>query len=103
MARIVISARGEKIDFDLFGIKQAMAAIPVTDNVKKREKFINKKRRRGLKRRTDELAQKAKLEEDNAKAVRELSVDDSADDSEYEDSSDTPETTPTKKKRKVGG
>lgn len=69
MSKIVTSARGERIDFDLIGIKSAMAALPQTDNVKKRERFINKKRRRGVKRRVDELAESTRLEQSNFAAV----------------------------------
>jgi hypothetical protein len=65
MARIVTSARGERVDFDLLAIKQSMAATPSTDNTAKRERFINKKRRRGMKRRVDEMAQNKRLEEAN--------------------------------------
>lgn len=57
MAKIVTSARGEKVDFDLLRIKNSMAAVPPTENVKKRERFINKKRRRGLGQMVDELVQ----------------------------------------------
>lgn len=55
MSKMVLSARGERVDFDLIGIKNSMSAIPITDNVKKRERFINKKRRRGIKRKVDEM------------------------------------------------
>lgn len=69
MSKKVISARGERVDFDLIGIKSAMAALPQTDNVKKRERFINKKRRRGVKRRVDEMAESTRLEQANFVAV----------------------------------
>lgn len=69
MAKIVTSARGERVDFDLISIKNSMAAVPLNDNVKKRERFINKKRRRGLKRKVDEMAQSKRLEEANFTAA----------------------------------
>lgn len=72
MAKIVTSARGEKVDFDLIGIKNSMAALPANENVKKRERFINKKRRRGLKRKADEMAQTKRLEDANFVAASEL-------------------------------
>lgn len=72
MAKIVTSARGERVDFDLIGIKNSMAALPANENVKKRERFINKKRRRGLKRKVDELAQTKRLEDANFDAATEL-------------------------------
>ena len=89
MAKIVTSARGEKVDFDLIGIKNAMAALPANDNVKKRERFINKKRRRGLKRRVDEMAQTKRLEDANFAAVTEPLVAESEGD--VVESSDTNE------------
>lgn len=69
MSKIITSIRGEKVDFDLLQIKNTIAALPQTENVQKRERFINKKRRRGLKRRVDELVQTASLEERNFKAA----------------------------------
>ena len=95
MAKIVTSARGEKVDFDLIGIKNAMAALPANDNVKKRERFINKKRRRGLKRRVDEMAQTKRLEEANFAAVTESPVDGG------DDVVDSTEATEVKARRKV--
>lgn len=98
MTKHVVSARGVIVDFDLLGIKKAMAELPITDNVKKRERFINKKRRRGVKRRVDEIAQKAKLELD-ASASIENDLEDS--DDETEESSGNASSTP-KRRRKVG-
>ena len=62
MPKNVVSARGEKVDFDLMGIKSAIGALPITENVANRERFINKKRRRGMKRRIDEMAQATRQE-----------------------------------------
>ncbi len=95
MAKIVTSARGEKVDFDLIGIKNAMAALPANDNVKKRERFINKKRRRGLKRRVDEMARTKRLEEANFASATESLVD------ATEDMVESDDTTQTKTRRKV--
>lgn len=100
MAKIVTSARGEKVDFDLIGIKNAMAALPVNDNVKKRECFINKRRRRGLKRRVDEMAQTKRLEEANFASVTESLVDVTEVDA-TEDVVESDDTTKTKTRRKV--
>lgn len=74
MSKMVTSARGEQVDFDLIGIKNSMAAIPITDNVKKRERFINKKRRRGVKRKVDEMvnASSDRLDSANFDAAVEL-------------------------------
>lgn len=97
MTKNVVSARGVIVDFDLLGIKRAMAELPITENVKKRERFINKKRRRGVKRRVDEMAQKAKLEGDAAAAI-ESEMDDTPEADETTDGSPTT----TKRRRKVG-
>lgn len=101
MTKHVVSARGVIVDFDLLGIKKAMAELPITENVKKRERFINKKRRRGVKRRVDEMAQKAKLEGDAAAAIAE-EMEDSQDSDESEDSDDATTSTTPKRRRKVG-
>lgn len=95
MANIVKSARGERVDFDLLSIKSSMAAIPITDNVQKRERFINKKRRRGLKRKVDEMAQSKRLEEANfASAVEQEQI--------VAAKQEPTEETPTQRRRKVG-
>jgi len=49
MARKTRSIRGEIVDFDLFDIKKQMQNAPITTDVKKRENFIDKKRRRNVK------------------------------------------------------
>lgn len=61
-SRKVISARGETVDFDLLKIKsQINESSPKTIEVVARERFINKRRRRGgTNRKIDEmLAQQA--------------------------------------------
>ena len=69
MGKIVRSAKGEKVDFDLLAIKSTMAAMPITDTVSNRERFINKKRRRGLKRIADDAAKAQRLEKANFTAA----------------------------------
>lgn len=64
MSKNVTSARGEKVDFDLLRIKNAMN-LPITENVRKRERFVNKKRRRGLKNHVDEMIKSQNNEESN--------------------------------------
>lgn len=51
MSKIVKSAKGETIDFDLLKIKAQMANTPKSTTVKAREDFIDKK----LKRRIQKL------------------------------------------------
>lgn len=50
MAKVVRSARGEKVNFDLLKIKQQISAAPKTTDVKARESFIDGKFKRRLKR-----------------------------------------------------
>lgn len=50
MSRIVKSARGDTVDFDLLKIKAQIASAPKTTNVKAREEFIDQKFKRRLKR-----------------------------------------------------
>lgn len=52
----VMSARGERVDFDLLKIKQQIAAAPKTTTVKAREDFIDQKFKRRLNRQTREVA-----------------------------------------------
>ncbi len=98
MAKIVTSARGEKVDFDLISIKNSMAAVPLNDNVKKRERFINKKRRRGIKRKVDEMAQSKRLEDANFAAA--VATDKQKNTQVLSD--DNSETENKKPRRKIG-
>ena len=43
MAKIGISARGERVDFDILSIKQQLASKPVAVGVDSRRKFIDTK------------------------------------------------------------
>lgn len=52
MPKIVKSARGNLVDFDLLKIKQQIGATPKTTNVKAREDFIDQKFKRRLKKAT---------------------------------------------------
>lgn len=55
MARKVRSARGVMVDFDLPKIKSQILKTPKTDDIKKRERFIDKKRRRTSTNTVDQL------------------------------------------------
>lgn len=55
----VLSARGERVDFDLLKIKQQIAAAPKTTTVKAREDFIDQKFKRRLNRQTREVTAQA--------------------------------------------
>lgn len=54
MAKIVKSARGASVDFDLLKIKQQIASAPKPTDVKARESFIDQKFKRRLKKLTRE-------------------------------------------------
>lgn len=69
MAKLIKSLKGESIDFDLFNIKAQMANAPKNDNVSNRERYVNKKRRRGLNKKIDKMAQTKILEEQNFDAA----------------------------------
>lgn len=47
MSKNVMSVKGELVDFDLLSIKNQISESPKTDDVVLRERFIDKKRRRG--------------------------------------------------------
>lgn len=50
MPKKVRSMRGEVLDFDLLKIKEQMAAVPVPQELKAREDFIEKRLRRRVRR-----------------------------------------------------
>lgn len=98
MANVVKSARGTQIDFDLLKIKNTMAAVPLNDETKKRERFISKKRRRGLKRKVDDMAQATRLENANFDSATEHMVSTNTAAETADDSQATEKT----QRRKVG-
>lgn len=55
----VLSARGERVDFDLLKIKQQIASAPKATTVKAREDFIDQKFKRRLKRQIREVSAQA--------------------------------------------
>lgn len=59
MTKTVKSLRGEDIDFDKLQIKGIMADIPITDDIKKRERFVNARKRRGSRKKVAEMVNKA--------------------------------------------
>ncbi|PPD53418.1 MAG: hypothetical protein CTY12_04880 [Methylotenera sp.] len=60
----VLSARGERVDFDLLKIKQQIAAAPKTVNVTAREDFIDGRLKRRLKRQTQEAISQVEINTD---------------------------------------
>jgi len=63
-----ISIRGEMVDFDLLALKGQMLNTPSNEDSKKRERFIDKKRRRTNRGSVDQLLAQQKQ---NEAAVRE--------------------------------
>lgn len=55
MSRKVKSARGVMVDFDLPLIKNQILKTPKTDDIKKRERFIDKRRRKTSRNTVDQL------------------------------------------------
>lgn len=96
----VLSARGERVDFDLLKIKQQIASAPKTTTVKAREDFIDQKFKRRLARQTREVMNQAAtpesdpLVEDVVDDV-EFDIEDVVD--ETEDNKNIPPKTKSKK------
>lgn len=55
MSRKATSMRGEVVDFDLFAIKEQISGAPVTETIQNRERFIELRRRRGTKRKIQDM------------------------------------------------
>lgn len=55
MSRKVKSIRGEWVDFDLIDIKNKIMTAPTPETVNQRERFIDKRRRRGSRKKVDEM------------------------------------------------
>lgn len=70
MSRKATSMRGEVVDFDLFAIKEQINGAPITETIQNRERFIDLKRRRGTKRKLqDMLAEQEASQRPVAEAV----------------------------------
>lgn len=55
MSRKATSMRGDVVDFDLFAIKEQINGAPITETIQNRERFIDLKRRRGTKRKLQDM------------------------------------------------
>ncbi len=55
MARKATSMRGETVDFDLFAIKEQINGAPVTETIQNRERFIDLRRKRGTRRKLQDM------------------------------------------------
>jgi len=58
MPKIVRSAKGQPVNFDMLKIKQQIASAPKPTSVKAREDFIDQKFRRRLKKLKQDVTQK---------------------------------------------
>lgn len=59
MSTKIMSVKGELVDFDLLAIKSQIAESPRTEDVVERERFIDKKRRRGGRKINQMLAEQS--------------------------------------------
>lgn len=64
-----LSARGERVDFDLMKIKEQIAAAPKTITVKAREDFIDQKFKRRLNRQIKEITTQVTEEKTEPKEI----------------------------------
>lgn len=55
MSRKTTSMRGEVVDFDLFALKEQISGAPKTETIQNRERFIDLKRKRGTKRKLQDM------------------------------------------------
>lgn len=73
------SLRGDEVDFDLLKIKNSIADVAITDDVKKRERFVNAKKRRSSKRKVNEMVHRASVDEQYKENIQHLKVDEEID------------------------
>ena len=69
MSRKVKSIRGETVDFDLIDIKNKIMNAPTPDTVQQRERFIDKRRRRGSRKKVDEMLAQQNVNEASVRAA----------------------------------
>lgn len=67
--------RGEEVDFDLHEMKSSIGALTITDDVQRRERFVNAKRRRTSRKKAEEMALKANKDEDYKKNLKDAKVE----------------------------
>ena len=69
MSRKAKSIRGEVVDFDLIDIKNKIMNAPTPDTVQQRERFIDKRRRRGPRKKIDEMLAAQQVNESAVRAA----------------------------------
>lgn len=76
MTKLVRTARGQMVDFDLIKIKQQLADMPVPTEVKARENFVEKRLKRKLRTKSVPTVTPVQPEvEDSAEQPDELEKD----------------------------
>lgn len=71
MSKNVMSVKGVLVDFDLLSIKSQISESPKTDDVILRERFIDKKRRRGGRKVNELLSEQAENRKKAENAITE--------------------------------
>ncbi len=69
MSRKAKSIRGEVVDFDLIDIKNKIMTAPTPDTVQQRERFIDRRRRRGSRKRTEDMLAQQSVNESAVRAA----------------------------------
>lgn len=69
MPKIVRTARGEMVDFDLIRIKQQLANAPAPTEVRERENFVERRLKRKLKQRAASLVEQPAAAEPEGEVV----------------------------------
>lgn len=75
MTKLVRTARGDMVDFDLIKIKQQLADSPAPTEVKARENFVEKRLKRKLKNKTVPAAPKPDAEGEPTDETEEKETD----------------------------
>lgn len=86
MSRKARSMRGEVVDFDLFAIKEQISGGPVTETIQNRERYIELRRKRGTKRKLDDML----AQQEASKALQQSAPDVSTEIEEAEVAQETP-------------
>lgn len=100
MSKNVMSVKGTLVDFDLLSIKSQISESPKTDDVILRERFIDKKRRRGGRKVNELLSEQAEnrrkaesaiVEQRKLKSTNEGSIEVKKEQPEQDRSVETPD------------
>lgn len=84
MSRKATSMRGDVVDFDLFAIKEQISGGPIDEKIQNRERFIDLKRRRGTKRKLQDMLAEQEASQRSATELLAAKAADAADDADSE-------------------